>query len=240
MKNIKAPYFKIESFGAVDGPGIRLVVFLQGCPYRCIYCHNPESWAMKSEKIISISEIIEQFKKNEPFYRRGGITLSGGEPLIHLEFVTELAKTCKDNNISLVLDTSAANFCENTKEQYREICSYSPLWMVDIKHINPIKHKDICGDEEQKELKLIKFLDKLNQNIWIRQVFLPGYTDNEQDLKVLRQFLKTIKNLKNFQFLPFHNMCISKYEELGINFPLSNAKPPSKADIEDANKKISQ
>ncbi len=228
---LKLPYFKIESFGAVDGPGIRLVIFSQGCYYRCLYCHNPESWNNKKSKQITVNEIINLYKKNISFYTNGGITISGGDPLIHIDFIIELAKKCKWNNISLALDTAGVNFCKKTLNKYKKICLYKPLWIVDCKHINKQKHKKLVGIGELREIKLIKFLDINNQEIWIRQVLIPNLTDKKNDLINLGKFMSKLKNLKKFELLPYHKLAINKYIKLKIKYPLLNIDEPNEKEI---------
>lgn len=237
MSNL--PYFKIETFGAVDGPGIRLVIFSQGCMYRCIYCHNPESWPInKKVSTLSVDDVIQMYYHNESFYKKGGITLSGGDPLLHLDFCIDLAKACYEKHISLALDTSGVNFTSDTQNRYAKICEYHPLWIVDVKQINPKKHKQITGIDEQREINLVKFLDQHQQKFWIRQVLLPGYTDDPEDLKKLGKFLKSLHGLEHFQILPFHNLAVSKYQDLGIKYNLAKNKIPTDDDIKKATNAI--
>ena len=239
--NLKLPIFKVESFGAADGPGIRLVIFSQGCLYRCLYCHNPESWDLKKEtEFITIKEIIAKYEHNKAFYRNGGITLSGGDPLIHLDFVIAMAKECDQRKISLALDTSAVNFCKQTEKKYLEICKYNPLWIVDIKQINKAKHKKLTGVEEQREINLIKFLEKNNQKYWVRRVLVPEWTDDPKDLVQLGKFISTLKNIQYFQILPFHQLAKTKYERLHLDYPLSKIKPATQEDVKTAVKYIQE
>ncbi|MDR0985462.1 MAG: pyruvate formate lyase-activating protein [Mycoplasmataceae bacterium] len=223
---VSAPCFKIETFGAVDGPSIRLVFFLQGCPLRCLYCHNPESWKFKKEKLISVEEVINLYQKNKSFYKNGGITLSGGEPLIHQEFCLELAKQCYLNKISLALDTSGVTFNERF---FKKLIKYKPLFLIDIKHINKNKHQMICGVKEQRELSLIKFLEKNHLYYWVRQVIIPTLTDNKDDLFLLKKFIKKLKYLKRFELLPYHKLGVKKYQQLKIKYLLKNIKEPTKS-----------
>lgn len=234
MKNeLKAPYFKLESFGAVDGPGIRLVVFLQGCPYRCLYCHNPESWKINgSKEFITPSQVIEKYLNNESFYKdNGGITLSGGEPLIHLDFCLEVCKLATSKNINVALDTSGASFSEATLARYKEFLNLNVVWLVDIKHINASKHKTLCGVSEQHELKLLKFLDDNKQRYWVRQVLVPGYTDDPKDIESLAKFLGSLKHMERFELLPYHTLGVSKYEALNMKYRLKGVKEPTNQDI---------
>lgn len=238
-KELRLPYFQTESFGAVDGPGIRFVVFAQGCFYRCLFCHNPESWELKKDaKTFTVDDIINRYKRQISFYKNGGITLSGGDPLIYLDFCIAMAKRCQEEGISLALDTSGVNFVPANEKKYKEICKYNPLWIVDIKQINPSKHEELVKVKEQREVNLIKFLDKNKQNMWIRQVLVPGYTDNPKDLEKLGAFLAKIKGLQHFQLLPYHNMAISKYAKLGIKYPLKDTPVPTAEDIAKATKHI--
>ncbi len=239
MSKSSIPYFQYESFGAVDGPGIRLVIFVQGCYYRCLYCHNPESWDVnKKNKTISVDEIISLYLSNKEFYRNGGITISGGDPTLYLDFLKSLAKKCKELDISLAIDTAGVNFIETNKQKFKQIFKYKPLWIVDIKHINPKKHKRITCIAEQREIKLIKFLDKNNQKFWVRQVLVPGLTDNKNDLIKLGKFIKTLKNMERFEILPYHRLAIDKYRKLKIKYPLTKVKEPSKKQISNAMKYI--
>ena len=239
--NLKLPIFQIESFGAADGPGLRLVIFAQGCLYRCVYCHNPESWSCnKHVETITIAEILKKYNHSIEFYRNGGITISGGDPLLHLEFIKALAKVCYEKKISLALDTAGVNFSAKTQKDYLEICKYQPLWLVDIKQINKQKHKALKGVEEQKEIKLIEFLEKNKQRYWLRQVILPGWTDDPKDLINLGKFVSKLEYIENFQVLPFHQMAKNKYEKLNINYPLSKIKSATQEDIDRAKKYIEQ
>lgn len=234
----KALQFKIESFGAVDGPGIRLVIFLQGCSLRCIYCHNPESQSFtnKDAKQITTKEVIDLYEKHKTFYENGGgITLSGGEPLIHLDFCLELAKICYEKKINLALDTSGATFNKLNERKYLEIAKYHPLWIVDIKHINPKKHEMISKSKQQNEIKLIEFLEKNKQKYWVRQVYLPNYTDDKKDLENLGKFLKNKKYMSRFELLPYHEFGLEKYEALGRKYPLKNkTHVPTKEELKSA------
>lgn len=241
MKKLTIPYFQTETFGAVDGPGVRYVVFVQGCYYRCLFCHNPESWDLnKKVKKFTTDEIIEKYKHNIEFYKNGGITISGGDPTIHLDFLIELAKKCYKQNISLAIDTSGVNFRKATESKHKTICKYKPLWIVDIKQINPKKHKELVGIAEQREINLIKFLEANKQQFWVRQVLVPKYTDDKDDLIKLGEFIGSLKYMKRFELLPYHNMAIPKYKELNIKYLLSHIKSPTKKQIKNAMEYIKQ
>ncbi|MGL4951945.1 MAG: pyruvate formate-lyase-activating protein [Mycoplasma sp.] len=226
--SIKAKQFKIETFGAVDGPGLRLVIFFQGCPLRCLYCHNPESWNFDSDQSseISVDDIITLYKKNESYYKKGGITVSGGEPTLHIDFLVELSKACIANKIHLAIDTSGFFFNENN-EKFLELIKNADLWLIDIKHINHEKYKVITGNENQSEINLIKFLEKAGKHYWVRQVLLPGFTDDEADLFELGKFISHLKYMDKFEILPYHNMAKFKYENLGMEYRLKDLEPPT-------------
>lgn len=239
MNKNKVKYFKIETFGAVDGPGVRLILFTQGCPLRCKYCHNPESWSFDEEvQTITVDEFINIYNKNKSFYVNGGITVSGGEPTAHLDFLLSLGEQTKKNNIHLTIDTSGYFFNEHNLEKYNQLINFVDLWLVDIKHINHKKYPLVTGSELQHEIKFINYLETNNKPYWVRQVLVPDLTDNPDDLKELGLFLSTLNNMNRFELLPYHDMAKHKYESLNINYALVNTKIPSKEDIAKAMKLI--
>ena len=212
-----------ESFGTVDGPGIRFVVFLQGCPLRCLYCHNPDTWEKNKGTETTAEEILEEYNKNRDFYKRGGITVTGGEPLLQLDFVTELFRKAKANGIHTCLDTSGITFnkeSEATVEKVEELMKHTDLVMLDIKHIDPEKHKALTGADNKNVLDFAAYLEEKNVPLWVRHVVVSGHTDSKDDLKRLGRHLAHLRNLKALDVLPYHTMGISKYEELGISYPL--------------------
>ncbi|MDR1850571.1 MAG: radical SAM protein [Mycoplasmataceae bacterium] len=225
------PYFKIESFGAVDGKGIRLVIFSQGCPYKCIYCHNPESQTMKYEKTISVKEILELYEKNKKYYKNGGITISGGEPLLHKEFCLAIAKECKSKKIDLAFDTSAATFIKSNLSFYKSLIKYKPYFLVDIKGLNKVDHKKITGVSNTNELDLIKFLELNKIKYTIRYVLLQNYTDGDKQLTMLKQFIKPLKYMDKIDFLPFHNYAKDKYVSLKKKYILKDYEAYSKTKL---------
>ena len=171
-----------ETFGTVDGPGIRYVLFLQGCPLRCSYCHNPDTWEFNKNSPVSPVEIISEFNKNRSFYRNGGITVTGGEPLAQLDFVTELFRLAKSENIHTCIDTSGILYTENLNSQFDELIRYTDLVLLDIKHINPEKHKIITGKSNDNVLSFARYLESKNVPVWIRHVVVKGITDSYDDL----------------------------------------------------------
>lgn len=223
-----------ESFGTVDGPGIRYVLFMQGCPLRCIYCHNPDTWQVGSGTPITVDEVIEEFNKNKPFYKKGGITVTGGEPLLQIDFLTELFKRARSENIHTCIDTSGIVYNPQNKdltEKLDELLNYTDLVMLDIKHIDTKKHKDITGAGNENILEFAKHLEKANIPLWVRHIIIEGYTDKPEDLIALGEFIGKLKNLKALDVLPYHTMGVGKYKELGLAYPLEGmeALPVSKA-----------
>ncbi|MCL2252905.1 MAG: pyruvate formate-lyase-activating protein [Lachnospiraceae bacterium] len=213
----------IESFGTVDGPGTRFVVFLQGCPMRCSYCHNPDTWAMDGGKMMTVSEIFEQYERNRGFYKEGGITVTGGEPLMQIDFLIELFDMAKDKDVHTCIDTSGIAFNRrNTAflEKLDTLMEVTDLVMMDIKHINPTKHIELTGQENENILDFVAYLNERNVDVWIRHVIVPGYTDDNIDLYHLGYFIGQFYNIKALDVLPYHTMGVSKYEKLGIPYPL--------------------
>ncbi len=218
----------IESCGTVDGPGLRFVVFLQGCPMRCQYCHNPDSWSTEENKKMSVDEILEKYDGVKEFLRNGGLTVTGGEPLLQIDFLTELFKQAKEKHIHTALDTSGILFNKNNTEKFDELLKYTDLVLLDIKHINDNEHKKLTGMSNKNILDFAKYLSEKDIPVWIRHVVVPTITDNEKFLLQLGEFLATLKNVKALDVLPYHDMAIPKYENLKIDYPLKGIKPLSK------------
>lgn len=227
---MKGRIHSTESFGTVDGPGIRYVLFMQGCPMRCLYCHNPDTWSMEAGTLVDHGEIIREFNKNKAFYENGGITVTGGEPLLQTEFLTELFRDAKKEGIHTCIDTSGITF-DGGNEAYLakldELLSYTDLVMLDIKHIDSEAHKRLTGRGNERVLAFAKHLEKKNVPVWIRHIIVEGITDNKDDLVALGRFIGALKNLKALDVLPYHTMGVHKYKELGIEYPLEgmNALP---------------
>ncbi len=221
----------LESFGTVDGPGTRFVVFVQGCPMRCAYCHNPDTWEMNAGTLMEASEIIEQYERNEPFYRNGGgLTVTGGEPLMQIDFLIELFTLCKQKGIHTCLDTSGIAFNPDNAplmEKFEKLMPLTDLVMLDIKHINPEKHLDLVKQPNTNILKFAAYLDEKNVPMWIRHVVVPGWTDDEESLIQLGYFIGQFHNLKALDALPYHTMGKVKYEKLGIPYRLEGVEAMS-------------
>lgn len=230
---MKGYVHSIESFGTVDGPGVRFVVFLQGCPLRCLYCHNPDTWEAGKGTKMSAEEILEQYNKNREFYKRGGITVTGGEPLLQIDFVTQLFKKAKEEGIHTCVDTSGITFNkdnEKTVEKFRELIRYTDLFMLDIKHIDPSRHKELTGKDNGNVLDFARFLEENERPFWVRHVVIEGYTDDKKELVSLGSFLAPFRHIKALDVIPYHDLGISKYEQLGMNYPLKNLKALSVSD----------
>ena len=222
---IQGNIHSIESCGTVDGPGIRFVIFMQGCPMRCLYCHNPDTWDISENKKMSVSDLLSQYDSIKEFCK-GGITVTGGEPLLQIDFVTELFKEAKKRNIHTALDTSGITF--NNSSEFDELIKCIDLVLLDIKHINDEEHKKLTGHSNRNILEFAKYLSYKNIPVWIRHVVVPNITYNEKYLRKLGQFIKTLKNVKALDVLPYHDMAIEKYRSLNIKYPLEGVPPLTK------------
>ncbi len=232
-----------ESFGTVDGPGVRFVVFFQGCPMRCLYCHNPDTWIANKGTQYTAEEIIEKFKRNAAFYTTGGITATGGEPMLQLDFLIELFDLAKQNGINTCLDTSGIVFDPDNKELMSKIdvlLSVCGLVMLDIKHIDDDEHKKLTSRSNKNILRFAEYIDNKNVKIRIRHVIVPGITDKREELLNLGRFLKKIKNIEKIETLPYHTLGKAKYENLGIDYPLADTPQLTEADAENALKIIKE
>jgi len=227
MSEIFGNIHSIESCGTVDGPGIRFVIFLQGCPMRCQYCHNPDTWSVSENKKMSVDDIFAQYEGVKEFCK-GGITVTGGEPLLQTEFVTEVFKEAKKRNIHTALDTSGILYTPESSSKISELLSYTDLVLLDIKHINDDEHKKLTGHSNKNILGFAQYLSDNNIPVWIRHVVVPEITFNEKYLRELGKFLSGLRNIKALDVLPYHDMAIPKYEKLGIDYPLKGISPLTK------------
>ncbi len=218
----------IESCGTVDGPGIRFVVFMQGCPLHCRYCHNPDSWSTEENTKMSVDEIMQKYDGVKEFVKNGGITVTGGEPLMQTNFVTELFKTAKDRNIHTALDTSGILFNKNDTAKIDELLNYTDLVLLDIKHIDDEEHEKLTGVSNKNVLEFAKYLSDKDIPVWIRHVVVRGITCDEKYLAELGRFLASLNNIKALDILPYHNMAIPKYQRLGIEYTLTGTPPTTK------------
>lgn len=220
---------KIETFGLVDGPGIRTVVFLNGCSLRCKYCHNPEMWTI-DEYNMKEDELLKKILRNKPYYKRnhGGVTFSGGEPLVQSEFLLSMIRKLKNENIHVALDT-----CGSVLKNAEEVLSLVDLVLLDIKHPNPSDYLDITGSPITTSEEFISLLNKSGKEVWIRQVIIPDVTDSVEYMELLADYLKKVKNITRVDFLPFHTMGFEKYEKLGIENPYKEKSAMDKAKCEE-------
>ncbi len=227
-----------ESFGTVDGPGIRFVIFMQGCPLRCKYCHNPDSWSSCGGALCSAEEVAQNALRYKKYWRGGGgVTVSGGEPLIQIDFVTELFKILKGEGVHCAVDTSGITFNPQSAasvQKHAELLKYADLFLLDIKHIDPQECEKLTGSDNGNELAFAKFLSDNGKDIWIRHVLVPGITDNDEYLRATRAFIDTLSTVKRVEVLPYHTMGEVKYKNLGIDYPLAGVKPPEKERIDNA------
>lgn len=231
-KEIIGNIHSYESFGTVDGPGIRFVVFLQGCPLRCKYCHNPDTWSITDSKIQeSPREVFEKVKRYKKYFgKKGGLTITGGEPLLQLDFVLELFKLCKEENIHTALDTSGYIFNNKVKK----ILEYTDLILLDIKSIDEEVYKSLTGVELTNTLEFAQYLNKINKKTWIRHVVVPEITDNDNLLTRLSDYISKLNNIENIEVLPYHKLGVFKYKELGLNYILDGIEELSKERLENA------
>ena len=226
MEKLVGKIHSFESLGTVDGPGIRFVVFLQGCSLKCKYCHNRDTWDYKAGTEYSVSDIVKKALRSKPFIQNsnGGVTISGGEPLLQANFVIELLKRLKEKGFHTCLDTSG-----NVKitPKIQELLSYTDLVLLDIKHIDNEKCIDLTGVSNHNTLEFAKYLNSNNIPVWIRQVLVPGITDDVEDLQKLIAFLDTLSNIEKIEILPYHDMGKFKWEELGDSYPLKDTPIPT-------------
>lgn len=227
----------VESFGAADGPGIRFIIFLQGCNMRCKYCHNPDTWDLNNGEETTAEQLILKASKYKAYWKDdGGITVSGGEPLLHIDFLIELFSLAKKNGINTVIDTSGSVFTKDEPffSRFNALMSLTDLLLLDIKEINPERHKIITGRDNKNILEMAKYLSCINKPVWIRHVLVPQYSDFDEDLIALSKFIKSLDNVKKVQVLPYHTLGIYKWDLLKIPYQLKNISPPSKERIKNA------
>ena len=214
----------IESMGLVDGPGIRTVIFLQGCALRCRFCHNPDTWELSGGTEYTPEELVAKIKQFKPYFKEdGGVTFSGGEPLLNDKFIIELSKKLKKENINIAIDTAGVG-----NGAYEEILKYIDLVILDIKHTDPKSYKELTGQEITHVENFIQELNKQNKKVWIRQVIVPGIMDNDKYIDLLANTLLKIKNIERIDFLPYHKLGESKYEKLKREIPFKNIEPMDK------------
>lgn len=238
MEKLDPKYYakvhSVESFGTVDGPGIRFVLFLQGCSLKCKYCHNRDTWDINSGEYKSLDDIFEKILKYKNYiYRNGGVTITGGEPLLQADFIIELFKKLKKEKIHTCVDTSGMVLLT---DKIKELINLTDLFLLDIKHIDPQKCKELVGFSNEKELAFAKYLSENDKHMWIRQVLVPGYTDNKEDLLKLKSFISTLENVDKVEILPYHSMGKYKWKKLGFPYELENVPDATAYDVNLARK----
>ena len=230
-----------ESFGTVDGPGVRFVIFLQGCPMRCKYCHNPDTWEMNRGERRSPESLIREFDRNRQFYAKGGITVTGGEALMQIDFLLELFGLAKKEGIHTCLDTSGITYHPGTSaynDKLDTLMEVTDLVMLDIKHIDAAGHKALTGHSNAGILAFARYLEEKQVPVWIRHVVVPGITDDPGQLTRLGQFIGTLSNVKALDVLPYHTLGVSKYRQLGIPYPLEDVPQATQQQAVEAKKRI--
>lgn len=216
-----------ESFGTVDGPGIRFVVFMQGCPLRCKYCHNPDTWSLQGGNERTVAQLLAEYESCREFYKNGGITVTGGEPLMQIDFVTELFEAAKQQGIHTCLDTSGITFNPENRVKFDRLIKSTDLVLLDIKHIEPALHKELTAHDNANILDFARYLSDNGIPMWIRHVVVPGITTDEKYLYELGRFIGALKSVKALDVLPYHVMGVSKYDQLGIDYPLKGVEAAS-------------
>lgn len=219
-----------ETFTTVDGPGIRFILFLSNCPLRCKYCHNPDTWACKGKE-YSVDDIVNEILKYKNYYKNGGVTISGGEPLLQIDFVIEIFKKLKKYNMHTAIDTSGITFNGNQIEKFDELNKYTDLYLLDIKEIDDKKHLDLTGKSNKNILEFAQYLSKKNKKVWIRHVIVPTINLDKDDLIKTREFIDTLNNVERVDVLPYHTLGVHKYKELGLKYPLEGVRTPTSEEI---------
>ncbi len=238
-KNIVGHVHSIETFGSVDGPGVRFVAFMQGCNMRCKYCHNPETWSMGGEEWTP-SQLFERAWKYHNYWGKnlesGGVTVSGGEPLLQIEFVTEYFKIAKENGVHTALDTSGQPFSRDKSflDKFDEMLRYTDLVILDFKESDSSKHRILTGHDNENIFDMARYLSDRAIPMWIRHVLVPELTDDEEDLKKMADFIAELNTVKRVEVLPYHTLGLFKWDKLGIEYPLKDARTPSDDEVKKA------
>ncbi len=232
----------IETFGTVDGPGVRFVVFFQGCPMRCLYCHNPDTWTEKGGREMTSADVLLRMERNRAFYRTGGITASGGEPMAQPAFLTELFALAKERGIHTCLDTSGILFSglPGRLAETERLLAVTDLVMLDIKHMDDTAHRKLTGHGNGNSIAFARYLDEKKIPVWIRHVVVPGITYDRGELTALGYFLKTLSNVEKLEVLPYHALGKVKYDSLGIKYALEDTPQLKKAEAAEAEKIIKE
>lgn len=230
MEQVLGNIHSIESFGSADGPGVRYIVFLKGCNMRCRYCHNPDTWSADGGERLSAEEVLQKALRYKNYWKKnGGITVSGGEALLQIDFVTDLFRLAKEKGVHTCLDTSGNPFTteEPFFSRFEELMQVTDLFMLDIKHIDDTEHRKLTGQTNTNILDMARCLSDHGKAMWIRHVLVPGITDDDRYLQELRDFLDTLDTVERVEVLPYHTLGVFKWKELGIPYTLEDVSPPS-------------
>lgn len=239
MSEVKGYIHSTESFGSVDGPGVRFIIFVSGCPMRCQFCHNPDTWKMQDGELKTTDELLKTALRYKSYWKdKGGITVSGGEPLMQMDFLIDLFKKAKEQGVHTNIDTSGAVF---TKEEpffgkLQELLKYTDMLMLDIKHIDDEQHKILTGQSNKNILEFARYLSDIKKPIWIRHVLVTERSDKDEYLERLHDFIETLDNVERVEVLPYHTLGAYKWKELGYDYKLEGIDPPTQERIENANR----
>lgn len=236
---MKGYIHQFESFGCVDGPGSRFIVFTAGCNMRCKFCHNPDTWIMKEGKLWEPADVLKEALSCRSYWgKKGGITVSGGEPLLQIDFLIELFTLAKKEGVNTCIDTAGEPFTNEGEwfEKFKKLMEVTDILLMDIKHINEEEHVKLTGKTGKNIREMFAYLDEIQKPIWIRHVLVPGITDNDEYLTQTRDFIRTLSNVYRVEILPYHNLAISKYRDMGIKYALEDTQMPSAERIENARK----
>ncbi len=237
MEPIKGIIHSVESFGSADGPGVRYIIFLKGCQMRCKYCHNPDTWAGKNSEEMTADEVLAKALRYKNYWgNKGGITVSGGEALLQIDFLIDLFKKAKAQNVHTTLDTSGNPFTRENPffDKFNELMKYTDLFMLDIKHMDDDAHIALTGQTNKNILDMAKYLSDNGKTMWIRHVLVPGITDSEEQLTKLKEFVDTLETVERVEVLPYHTLGVFKWEELGLPYGLEGVNPPSQEEVQRA------
>lgn len=234
---MKGYIHQLESFGSVDGPGVRFIIFFAGCPLRCKYCHNPDTWDMMKGKQYTADELLDEaITCREYWGTKGGITVSGGEPLAQIDFLLELFTKAKERGINTCIDTAGGPFTREGEwfEKFKQLMNVTDVLLMDIKHINEEEHIKLTGHTGKNIIEMFRYLDEINKPVWIRHVLVPGITDNDEYLIQTRDFIRTLHNVQRVEVLPYHGLGAMKYKDLGIDYVLKDTNSPTAERVQNA------
>ena len=234
---MKGYIHQLESFGSVDGPGVRFIIFFAGCPLRCKYCHNPDTWDMMKGKQYTADELLDEaITCREYWGTKGGITVSGGEPLAQIDFLLEVFTKAKERGINTCIDTAGGPFTREGEwfEKFKRLMNVTDVLLMDIKHINEEEHIKLTGHTGKNIIEMFRYLDEINKPVWIRHVLVPGITDNDEYLIQTRDFIRTLGNVQRVEVLPYHGLGAMKYKDLGIDYVLKDTNSPTAERVQNA------